>query len=69
MQITYLTNMDNKAKFKDDMKIIQESLRMAYGPYTKQEKIGMFLADLIWALFPIITILTMIAAILILIFK
>ena len=59
----------DKLKFDNDMKKIQESLRMAYGPHTKQEKIGMFLADLIWALFPIITILTMIAAILILIFK
>lgn len=61
--------MDNKEKFRNDMKIIQESLRLAYGPHTKQEKIGMFLSDLIWALYPIITIITMIAAILILIFK
>lgn len=59
----------DKVKFDNDMKIIKESLRLAYGPHTKKEKIGMFLSDLIWALYPIITIITMIAAILILIFK
>lgn len=59
--------MDNKEKFKDDMKIIQESLRLAYSPHTKKEKIQMFISDLIWGLFPIIMLLGIIVGILTLI--
>ena len=59
--------MDNKEKFRNDMKIIQESLRLTYGPYTKKEKIEMFISDLIWVLFPIIMLLGIISGVLTLI--
>ena len=64
-----MNGKEDKAKFDNDMKIINESLRLAYGPHTKQEKIGMFIVDLIWALYPIVLTLAIIIGIITLIYK
>lgn len=56
-------------KFEQDMSIIKESLRQAYGPHTKKEKFSMFMVNVFWVSIEILAFLAFISACILLIKK